>query len=188
MLFTSSSDYKQDIECSSLCTKPAKDLDGLVSQYNTVLTDLMDKYHEYAHAKQKTMILRPNTDWHTDEIDLAIAARRKAEEGWRSSKLTVHHQIQRDAPFTKRDFYNRKVSDAGSDRRLCSLSNHDKQKPYLPTNINKDEIADKFAEFFTDNVGKIRSDVDKKTPSIRNKDFHTAIKLKENTLNQFQPG
>ena len=56
---------KQDIAYSSLCTKPSEDLDGLVSQYNTVLTDLMDKY---APAKQKTIILRPNTDWHTDEI------------------------------------------------------------------------------------------------------------------------
>ena len=30
----------------------------------------------------------------------------------------------------------------------------------LPTNINKDEITDKFAEFFTDKVARIRSDLD----------------------------
>ena len=57
----------------------------------------------------------------------------------------------------------------------------------LPTNINKDEIADKFAEFFRDKLAKIRSDLDKKTPSIQNEVSHTAIKIKENTLNQFQP-
>ena len=73
---------------------------------------------------------------------------------------------------------------------MCSvhiISNHDEQNydMSLPTNINKDEIADKFAEFFSDKVAKIRSDLDKKTPSIQNKDSHTAIKLKENTLNQF---
>ena len=57
----------------------------------------------------------------------------------------------------------------------------------LPTNINKDEIADKFAEFFTDKVTKIWSDLDKKTLSIWNEDSRTATKLKENILNQFQP-
>ena len=58
---------------------------------------------------------------------------------------------------------------------------------FSPTNINKKEIADKFAEFFTDKVTKIRSDLDEKTPSIQNEDSHTAIKPKENILNQFQP-
>ena len=53
---------------------------------------------------------------------------------------------------------------------------------FLPTNIIKDEIADKFTEFFT-----IRSDLGKKTPSIRNEDSHTTIKIKDNILNQFQP-
>ena len=57
----------------------------------------------------------------------------------------------------------------------------------LPTNMNKDEIADKFAELFTDKVATIRSDLDKKTLSIRNEDSHADIKLKENILNQFQP-
>ena len=57
----------------------------------------------------------------------------------------------------------------------------------LPANMNKDEIADKFAELFTDKVAKSRSDLDKKTLSIRNEDSHTAIKLKENILNQFKP-
>ena len=103
---------KQNIACSSLCTKPAGDLDGRVSQYNTVLTDLIDKY---TPAKQKTMIRRPNTDWHEDEIDVAIAARRKAEGVWRGSNLTVHHQIYREKCTAvtniirqaKRDVYSR---------------------------------------------------------------------------------
>ena len=57
----------------------------------------------------------------------------------------------------------------------------------LPTNIIKDEIADKFTEFFTDEVATTRSDLDKKPPSIRNEDSHTTIKIKDNILNQFQP-
>ena len=147
--------------------KAAEDLNGLVSQYNTVLTDLMDKY---APAKQKTIILRPNTGWHTDRIDVAIAGRRKAEGVWRSSILTV--QIYREKCTTvtniirqaKCDFYSRKFSDAGSDQEaLFTLSQTTMSKNRdisLPTIINKDEIADKFAEFFTDKVAKIRSDLD----------------------------
>ena len=161
-----------------------------------MLTDLIDKY---APAKQKTVILRPNTGWHTDEIDVAIAARREAEGVWRSSNFTVHHRIYREKCTTvtkiirqaKRDLYSRKVSDAGTDQKaLFTLSQtmmNKNRDMSLPTNINKDEIADKFAEFFTDKVAKIRLDPDKKTPSIRNEDSHTAIKIKENILHQFQP-
>ena len=131
----------------------------------------MDKY---APAKQKTMILRPNTDWHTDEIDIAIETCRKAEGVWRSSNLTVHHQIYREKYTTvtnmirqaKRDFYSRKVSDAGSDQKaLFTLSQtmmNKNRDMSSPTNIKKDVIADKFAEFFTDKVAKIQSDLDKR--------------------------
>ena len=90
-----------------------------------------------------------------------------------------------------RDVYSRKVSDAGSDQKalftLSQIMMNKNRDMSLPTNKNKDEIADKFAEFFTDKVAKIQSDLDKKTTSIRNEDFHTTIKIKENILNKFQP-
>ena len=81
---------------------------------------------------------------------------------------------------------------AGSDqlKALFTLSQTmiDKNRDMsLPTIINKDEIADKFAEFFPDKAAKIRSNLDKKTPSIWNEVSHTAIKLEENILNKFQP-
>ena len=91
------------------------------------------------------MILRPNTDSDTDGIDVSIAVRRKAEGVWRSSNLTVHHQIYRDKWTTvtniirqaKRDFYSRKVSDAGSDQKalftlIQTMMNKNRDFTYKP--------------------------------------------------------
>ena len=97
-----------------------EDLDGLVSQYNTVLTDLMDKY---APAKQKTMMLRA-----TDEIDVAIAARRKAEGyGGLLTSLSIIRLTKKNAqqPATSSDKPNvtstvEKFRMLGLTKRLCS--------------------------------------------------------------------
>ena len=143
--------------------------------------------------------LRPNTDWHTREIDEAIAARRKAENVWRNTKLTVHHQIYRHECTVvinkirkaKRDFYTSKVSEAGSDQKaLFSVSQtmmNKNRDMSLPTHSNKEDLANKFAEFFTDKVVKNRSDLDKQAPSICHENGHIVLDPNDIILDSFQP-
>jgi hypothetical protein len=66
------SQFKQDIATSLLVTAPKSAIEDFVDQYNHVLTDILDKH---APMKTKLKTARPIT--------------RK----WRTTKLTVHHQI-----------------------------------------------------------------------------------------------
>jgi nicotinamide riboside kinase len=47
--------------------------------------------------KSKNIILRPNTEWYSDELRAAKRDRRKAERRMRKSNLTVHREMFRDS-------------------------------------------------------------------------------------------
>jgi hypothetical protein len=44
----------------------------------------------------KNILLRPSTDWYSDELRAAKRDRRKAERRMRKSNLTVHREMFRD--------------------------------------------------------------------------------------------
>ena len=52
--------------------------------YNKTLIAVLDKH---APVKTRTIVMRPQVPWYTDEIRQAKRERRKAERRWRLSKL-----------------------------------------------------------------------------------------------------
>jgi len=60
------------------------------SAYDSGIRRLIDKH---APLQVKTITLRSNTPWYTEDIREAKHKRRKAERLWRRTKLTVHHQM-----------------------------------------------------------------------------------------------
>ena len=89
----------------------------MVEQYSQVLCELVDQ-----HALEQTRLVtvRPrHVPWITDDIKAAQTERRRLERRWRSSKLTVHHQMlthQRDVisvmcKEAKREYYQRRITD-----------------------------------------------------------------------------
>ena len=146
---------------------------SLVNTYNTVLSPLRDKH---APAKQKTVIMRPNTPWYNDEVDDAICARRQLERAWKKSGLVIHHQIFRHQCTVvmntirrvKRAYYIPAVSDAGSDQRalfgIVKSLMHKKNDLPLPVHDSPAQLAEKFGAFFMDKIARIRSTLDAKRP------------------------
>ena len=61
-------------------------LHGLVDQYNSTLSRLLD---EYAPLKTKTLTTRPDAPWINTDIIEARKVRRQLERHWRSTRLTV---------------------------------------------------------------------------------------------------
>jgi hypothetical protein len=51
---------------------------------------------KHAPLKSKNIILRPNTEWYSDELRAAKRDRRKAERRMRKSNLTVHREMFHD--------------------------------------------------------------------------------------------
>ena len=73
-----------DLANSELCKNPPDDLEELLLSYNKTLIAVLDKH---APVKTRTIVMRPQVPWYTDEIRQAKRERRKAERRWRLSKL-----------------------------------------------------------------------------------------------------
>ena len=71
----------QICECSNVGTT-----DDLVKTYNSELSKVMEKH---APSRTKQLILRPNTEWYTEELCMAKQDRRKSERRIWKTQLTV---------------------------------------------------------------------------------------------------
>jgi hypothetical protein len=82
-----------DILNSNALQNPTDSIDELGETYNTQLSAIVDKH---APVQSKTIILRPDTKWYTEELRSAKQDRRKGERKMQKSKLTVDIQIYRE--------------------------------------------------------------------------------------------
>ena len=57
--------FMEDLSASRLCRNPPSQPDELVDCYNTTLAELLDRY---APLKTKTVTVRPQVPWYSDEI------------------------------------------------------------------------------------------------------------------------
>ena len=62
--------FMADLSASRLCKDPPSDLEKLVDCYNTTLVDLLDRH---APLKTKTVTVRPQVSWYSEEIREANA-------------------------------------------------------------------------------------------------------------------
>ena len=74
--------FMEDLSASRLCRDPPSQSDELVDCYNTTLAELLDRY---APLKTKTVTVRPQVPWYSDEIRVAKRERKRAERRWRST-------------------------------------------------------------------------------------------------------
>ena len=143
-------------------------VDDKVQQYNTILTELADTH---APMQTRTVTLRPHHPWFTDEVKEAKQLRRKLERQWLSSGLTIHlemfkHQrnhVTKLIQESKTEYFSAKINDAHDQKELFNLTNklmHKVKCTKLPTHTSDEELANRFADFFTDKISRIRTDIE----------------------------
>ncbi|CAC5424857.1 unnamed protein product [Mytilus coruscus] len=164
-------DFVESIPSVVNATEP---LDSLVSLYNTNLISVIDKH---APIVSKEITLRPNTEWHTEELRDAKRNCRKAERLMRKTNLTVHQQIHRDACVhenkllirCKKEHYSTKVEEAEHDQKqLFRLSKRimgEKQETILPSHKDEKDLVNKFCQFFMNKIETIRANISAYTKS-----------------------
>ena len=81
--------FQEDIRNSPLTLMPSSSLTGIVKQYSSVLTEVLDKH---APLKKKKVIIRPEAPWYNQTILLAKRKRRKLERKWRRTKFEKDRQ------------------------------------------------------------------------------------------------
>ena len=138
---------------------------NLVNLYDTNLKLIVNRH---ASRVSKEITLRPNTEWHTEELRNAKRDRRKAERRIRNTNLSVHQQMYRDVCVNanklllrcKKEYFPTKIEEAELDQkqlfRLSKSIMGDKHEIILPTHHDEKDLANKFCEFFLNKIETIR--------------------------------
>ena len=127
---------------------------------------------KHAPIRTKSIVLRPDCAWYTDELHAAKHKRRKPEHKWRSSKLSIDHQLYREQcskvnkllKTAKTTYYSDKIETAGRDQKsLFKITKHllgVSKDVVLPTCTSSKELAQDFSDFFIGKIEGIRTDIE----------------------------
>ena len=138
-------------------------LNELVHAYTTGIEAVVD---QHAPVQRKSITLRPNAQWYSDELRQAKHERRRAEKVWRRTKLIVHRQLFREQCnavnklmiSAKKTLFSAKIRDCGKKQMFkltCHLMGNTGQV-ILPTHESAEQLATIFGDFYIDKVATIR--------------------------------
>ena len=140
----------------------------LMDIYDTQLTNVLNKH---APPKEKSIVIRPQQPWFSDDLHLAKSEKSKAERLWRRTGLTVHREMckeERDKynkllESSKVSYYNQRIIDCGQDSKAMSQTMNEllfRQKvSKLPKHSSAEELANRFSCFFKEKIDKIRDNL-----------------------------
>ena len=164
-------EFQRDVETLAGSMNCCHDLDanGLVEAYNSGLQQILDRH---APSVTRRVRDRPSAPWLTTDIRMARRRRRRAERRWRKTHLTVHREIfitERDTVRMcvqegRRTFYNDRINcTESSSKQLFAVTNELLGKPKMksfPSNIPRSELPQRFCEYFSEKIQKLRDDLD----------------------------
>ena len=148
------------------------DLDTLVGAFNDTLSHLVDSH---APLKTRTITTRPHSPWYTDEIATEKRKRRSLERRWRSSRLSGDYEnyvtqcnvVNNMLRAAKVSYYGSIIEGSRHDQRVLFQTVekllHTKPKPQYPTSCSDADLANKFADFFTEKIVRIQNSLDSPT-------------------------
>lgn len=160
--------FATDLQESSLLKNPANSFDGLVMQYDFVLSDLLEKH---APLKKRVITVRPQAPWHNGNIIDAKKVCRRAERRWRQSNLTIDRclfQAKRNTLHdlitkSKSDYYCEKIASCQDQKGLFRVIEEllPRGKPKLPSHESNGELAECFNSFFSEKIRTVREALDR---------------------------
>jgi hypothetical protein len=141
-----------------------------VDIYNSVLSQLVD---EYAPLKKRSVTVRPSNPWYTTEIAEAKRFRRKLERQWLRTGLHIHleimkaqrHKVTSLISEAKRTYLSSAVEAAKDQKVLFSITKklvHKVKCTKLPSSTSDVILAEKFSDYFSSKISKIREDIEEK--------------------------
>lgn len=114
--------FRKDIQNADLITNPPSDLTDLVEMYDVTLRKIIN---DHAPQKSRTFTQRPLVPWYNEAIRIAKCKRRKLEQIWRRTRLTVDRdmfKMQRSIvdgliQEAKGDYYHDKIQQCAGDQK-----------------------------------------------------------------------
>ena len=154
--------------CNSDLLKNTNDISLAVSEFEEVLSSLLNKY---APIKQRTIIIRPKAPWYCADIIDAKQIRRKLERKWRSTKLVsdriafsnqcrvVNEMIYK----SKQAYYTSLIKNNATNSKLLfrtvnKLLQKNSEQLY-PKAADDKNLANSFADFFVTKIENIQLEI-----------------------------
>ena len=158
---------KADLLASELINNPSKEPDTLYKHYHTTLLTLIDK-HAPLHIKHTEAKYIPG--WVNDTVIAAKETKRLFERIWRRDKSTFNrsirymqkvHHYNRICMQAKSQFLKAKIQDNHNNPqklwRVLGDVLHRLPAKILPLIKPPQLLADRFTEFFSEKIEKMRS-------------------------------
>lgn len=149
-------------------------IDKLISHYHDTINGALDKFAPISKRTQNSRIRQP---WYNSDIHQARRERRRLEKRWRKSRSETHHElyikqnrlVNAMIDDAKAAYYKSQFKDADS-KSVFKLVNGllNKNKRILPNHNSEKQLADDFANFFSEKVANI----------------HNGLQTEQNRLNQ----
>ena len=165
----------EDILNSELYSQSPLDLNSLVTQYNNVLRSLLDNH---APLKKKNVTIRPSAPWYTLEVTKEKKKRRCLERKWRKTGLTIDREqylyqcsiVNNLIASCKTAYYTSVINEYSGDQKVLFKTinkllqkNTVQRYPSAPSNV---ELANDFADFFSEKIAKIQRGLSEKQVSL----------------------
>ena len=155
--------FREDLAACFLDT--SSDLDGLIDQFTSSITDIINKH---APLTTRKIPIRQSFPWYSIDIKLAKQERRKAERRWNHTGLTIHRDIfkyhrrkvKELIAKAKAKYYQDAIIECSDSKSLFRVMDHllkRKSEPKLPSFTSAEDLSNRFANYFSDKITNIRT-------------------------------
>ena len=178
--------FREDLAACFLDT--SSDLDGLIDQFTSSITDIINKH---APLTSRKIPIRQSSPWYSIDIKLVKQERRKAERRWNHTGLTIHRDIfiyhrrkvKELIAKAKAKYYQDAIIECSDAKSLFRVMDHllkRKSEPKLPSFTSAEDLSNRFAKYFSDKITNIRTvihekqkqdDYDYEPPSVNTPNF-----------------
>jgi exonuclease III len=184
--------FRSDIAEGLGASDDTTSVSDLLKKYESHLSEVLNKH---APAKEKSVVIRPQQPWFSDELHLAKSEKRKAERLWRRTGLTVHREIfntekvkyNKLLTHSKASYFNQRITECGNDSKALSQIMNEllfRQKTSkLPAHGSAEDLANRFSTFFKEKIDKIRDNL----PDCSNINLDITQPPPATTLNFLEP-
>lgn len=167
--------FSNDVSVVMSSTTLQNDLPGLLGQYESVLTSVLD---QHAPCKEWVVTVRLCTPWYTDEVKAAKVKRRRLERNRRKSGLMIDRELYvNNCKFVcdlikkaKNEFYSNLISENQSHQKILFSTfqkwTNMKTEQHFPSSQSIEGLANSFADFFVGKISAIQAGFESFSQSV----------------------
>ena len=169
--------FREDISTRLSTHNEDDSAEDFIQYFNSSMSDILEIH---APLITKTITVRPDTAWYTPDLHEIKRSQRRAERKASKTGQTVDAQIFDDISDSynsaiikaKETYYNKQIVDNKDDRQsLFKITNKllGKEKNVKrPSHTSKEELSNRFSDYFEEKIDKIKSDLESTKASLKN--------------------